>query len=354
MTLYKVADTTKKALIIVVAVLSIILVVRVIVGIIDGLSRTLITEFSVATRGFGDLPALTLSQVDGAENQIPAFSVETLSGKLPTTNTLFNVYRIVQPTKTLSSEEFSLNVATTFGFSSEPDKISAIEWEWEEGGKKLSFNVQNQHFLYSNQTITQLEDNELPTEPDALFEPLLEELGYEIPNGRTYRFEYIEEVSGKFVPTPNFQSSYVRISLVTSLNYNSSTSAETVSAYYQPSSIYVIISNQSDAGLLQVREMGYSLWAVDTENKQTYYGITAEDAYSRLEQGGGALAWAAYTRKAELPDIASISNVRITDVNVGYFCPEAYITYLQPVYLFYAAAGDGENRIDLLYYVPAL
>ena len=354
MTLYKVADTTKKILIGVVAVLAILLVVRIVVSIIDNLSRTLITEFSVATRGFGDLPDLTLKQIEGAESQNPSFSIETLSGKLPEVNTLFNVYRIVQPNKTLSSEAFAQNAAATLGFTTEPDKLSAIEWEWAEGTKRLTFNVQNQHFSYVNSATIPLEESEFPDDPSTLLSPLLEEIGYTLPEDATFRFEYVEELNGQFIPTPNFQAAFVRVSMVTTLNNNVDSPAEVASGAYHPSTVYVIIANQDNPSFPQVRAMGYSLWSVDTENKQTYYGISAEDAYTRLQDGGRALVFATYTRRAEVPSVSSASDVRITDVKIGYYCPEAYITYLQPVYLFYAASGEGESRIDLIYYVPAL
>lgn len=354
MKLYKVADTTKKILIGIVAILAILLVVRIVVSIVENLSRTLITDFSVATRGFGELPDLTLKQMDGSDSHSPSFSIETLSGKLPDISNLFVVYRIVQPNRTLSSETFAQNAAEQLEFSAFPDKLSAVEWEWAEGSKKLTFNIQSQHFKYTNLApdISE-EENELDY-PDKVLSPLIEQLGYDIPDKAAFRFDYVDEVDGKYIPTLNFQAQYVRVSMVTTLVNTGNVDAEVVSALYQPSPVYVIILNQSKAGFAQVREMSYSLWSADTENSQTYYGLTVHDAYNRLSAGGGALTSAVYLKHSGIPEPSSISTVRVTDVQIGYYSPSAYVTYLQPVYVFYCASGEGDNRVDLTYYVPAL
>lgn len=354
MTLYKVADTTKKILIVVVAIIAVLLVVRIVVSIVESLSNTLITEFSVETRGFGDLPSLTLSQIAGAEAAAPTFSIETLSGKLPDNGTLFNVYRITQPNRTLSSETFASSAAATLGFTVQPDKISAIEWEWRQNGKVLNFNIQNQHFTYTNSYFPTTVFEKTVEDPESVLADLLEGLDYSVPEDAEYTVEYLVRQGDDYIPTQNFLAPYVRISMITNLNYNSGSTGKVASATYLPSPVYVIVQNTDDVEYENVVEFGYSLWSVDQENKQTYSGDSVEEAYQRLQQGGGALVWAAHARQEYIPNVSALSSVRVTDVQIGYYSPSAYVTYLQPIYIFYAASGDQESRIDLVYYVPAL
>lgn len=354
MSLYKVAHTTKKALLVIVSILAVILVVRIVVSIVDSLSKTLITEFSIETRGFGDLPPLALSQIAGAESLQTTFQVETLSGKLPEYSELFNVYRIFQPNRTLASEAFAQNVAEVLEFETQPEKISALEWEWIQFGKNLSFNVQTKHFTYTNTMTSFKETSASLDNPERTFQSILQGLGYEFSSTPEFLVEYVEVLDGEYLPTQNFLSDFVRISLISNLEYSDTQTGLAVSETYFPSPVYVVIQNIEKASYQNIVELRYSLWEPDLENKQTYSGKSVEEAYERLQKGGGALVHASYSRKTEKPDLSIVDDVRITDVSVGYYSPQAYITYLQPIYVFYASHGDQDDRIDLVYYVPAL
>lgn len=354
MTLFKVATTTKKIIVGIVIVISLILVARIVIFITERVSETLILKATLETRGFGNLPALPLKQIEEAENVKQTFKIETTTGKLPSFPSILNVYRLKQRTVDLSSEAFAKEVASKFGFKKEPKKLSSIEWFWEEGGKRLEFNVQTRHFVYVNSRPIINEGHQPLKENSEILRRLCGELGYKLPDSSRYVFTYLRKEGEKWTTTIDKSADWLRIDVVTRLTYAGTNEGEVVSPTYFPSLVYATIPNDSEAELSNVAEMKFSLWDVETDTVQTYKAIDVNSAYLQLQKGEGVLVYVWSPFKNGYPDISNAKEVRITDVKVGYFLSSSNLLYAQPIYIFYGAYGEGEDRINFIYYVRAL
>lgn len=355
MSLIKVADVTKKILLVVLAILVILLVARIVVSISEKVSETLITRYSVQTRGFGDLPSLNLKQIEGADNHNPTFTIETLSGELPEINTLFNVYRIDQPEVELSSEVFAREVADDLEFIGEPQKFSRVDWAWAHLDKTIEIDIQTGHFIYKNASPQIDTNNSEPAEnPSGHLTSILSRLGYTLPDDTEFEIEYFNYTDNKYIHTPDTSAPWIRVSMYSTLDHSVDNPARISSPDYIPTTTYIIAPNIDSVPIESIAELAHYGWSPEDETMQTYNGITAEKAYEGLQEGNGALVYAVYPKKAGSPDVSQINNVRITEVIVGYYTSEANILYFQPIYIFYGASGEEDNRVDLVYYVSAI
>lgn len=354
MSLRQVADLTKRILLVVLAILVVLLIAKIVVSISERLTETLTTKFSLETHGFGDLPPLTLDTVNGADKHSPDYQLETLTGELPTISRLFNVYRLKQPTIDLSSETAANNLAENLEFTTKPRRLSSIDWSWAQLDKSLEVDIQTQHFIYKNSSPKMLTNEEPASNPKGYLSSFLSRLGYIIPAGAEYEVEYLNKVGKNFVKTDNTAADWIRVSMYYSLAYNGENTARVAAPLYIPTTTYVIAPNRTGVSFENVAELAYYHWEVETENVQTYYTLTVEDAYNKLVEGAGALVYAEYTEKKGTPDVSTINTVWISDIKPGYYTSKANLLYQQPIYIFYGFAGEGQDKIDLVYYIPAI
>uniref|UniRef100_A0A7C5YXT9 Uncharacterized protein n=1 Tax=candidate division CPR3 bacterium TaxID=2268181 RepID=A0A7C5YXT9_UNCC3 len=355
-TLYNVASTTKKILAVLSIGLLVFLVIKFVFLITDKLTNRLILRYSQETRGFGNLPSLYFQQMEGAAEIKPKFRIETRTGKLPSFPQVFNVYRLKQNEIDLSSEMFAKDVAKKFGFTGDPQKLSATVWLWEESEKTLEFNLQTKHFSYKNRNAKTIEKKEdtYVNENSYLLDRFLKEIGYNIPNSMTYTVTYQRKNGDKWEDVIENTAEWVRIDANIFLYYAQGAQGQIVSPTYRPSLVYVIVQNSSNSTIDNIAEMEYYMWSVEENTVQTYNAIPIFTAYEQLQKGMGVLVNAKYTAKNGVPNLSDIEEVRITDVKVGYFLSKSNLLYAQPIYIFYGVYGEGNNRCELIYYTNAI
>lgn len=354
MSLIKVADVTKKILLVVTAIIVLLLLAKIIVSISERLTETLITHESLETRGFGNLPPLTMKQIKGAEEHSPEIELETLTGELPKISNLFNVYRIRQPELTLSSEAQARDLADSLEFVTQPKELSSVDWIWEELNKSLEVDIQTQHFTYKNSSPTIPENAEPNQNPERVLEKLLSSLNYAVPEDAEFDVEYLVKRGDEYITTNDESAPWIRVSMYYSLVYSGENEGRAASTYYLPGNTHAVFPNVNGVSLENSAEISYYYWEVEPDTMQTYEGISVDEAYTQVSEGQGALVYGVYPEKAQTIDPAGIQKVWITDVKAGYYTSKANLLYLQPIYIFYGTAGEGENRIELVYFVPAL
>ncbi len=288
---------------------------------------------------FGSLPHPNFPRVAVSSSNY-SYSLDTQTGGLPKVGVdsgfekIIKVYFITKSFASLLSADRSQTLAEKFGIFSAPQILSETKYQFNSDKKTLLVDLDTGNFSYSKEaTISATkaldDDNKLVSD----FERFLNLIGYmkdDLKTGRT-KVILLKNDGGKLSPT-SLRSEAVGalISLwpapvdkksIFTPDFNKALVNATVLTSAQNLEDYLFID--------------YIYYPIDTTTFGTYPTKTADEAFNDLKNGLGVVV------VEPLKPQVSISSVYL-----GYFLPEVYSPYLQPIFVF-----EGPNFVA---YVPAV
>ncbi len=256
-----------------------------------------------------------------------SYSLDTITGGLPKVGAdpgfekMIKVYFVTQTFATLLSPDRSEDLAEKFGISLPPNILSETKYQFKNQNKTLTVNLDNGNFSYINgaspsAAISPDDDKKIVSD----FQQVLSSLGVlkedlRIGRSKVILLKEAQTVQVSLWPAP------VDKRLIFTADFNKSL-------------VNAAISGNANS-LDNYLNLYFTYYPIDTSTFATYPLKTAEAAFDDLKNGKGAVVIE--------PDKPQVS---ITSISLGYFLPENYSPYLQPIYVF-----EGPNFVA---YVPAI
>lgn len=283
------------------------------------------------------LPDLPKSNVSAANF---TYSLDTATGSLPKIGVdsgfekIIKVYFVTQTFATFLSPDRSQALAEKFGFTSLPEILSETKYRFRNQSKSLTIDLDNGNFSYTKEVPVSTKIN--PDDDAKLvsdFKQILSFLGVfkDDLNDARFKVTLLKTEGGKLIPTAlRSETEAIQISLwAASIDKKSIFTAD-----FNKSLINATIINKADQ-LDNYLSLNFTYYPIDTTTFATYPTKKAETAFEDLKAGKGTII--------VNPDKSQIS---VTSVYLGYFLPENYSPYLQPIFIF-----EGPNFVA---YVSAI
>ena len=292
---------------------------------------------------FGQLPALDFP-ISVVPSSNFSYSLDTVTGNLPRLDQdpgfkkIIKVYFINKPVATLLSPDRSVEFAGKFSITTPPQILSETLYRFFQDGKTLTVELDTQNFKFANTQVSP--SNEiLPSDNNLTqgFKSFLSGVGasnLNLDEGST-KVTLLKEEEGQLVPTgARSEARYAHVSL-----WPKAIDGKLIySPKYNVSLITALISGSSNT-IENYLSIEYTYWQIDQTTAATYPAKSLDLAFDELKSGSGTII-------AE-PGTAQVS---ITSVSSGYFLPEKYTPFLQPIYIFegpefvaYVGAIDTSN-----------
>ncbi|HSD98460.1 MAG TPA: hypothetical protein VLB73_02040 [Patescibacteria group bacterium] len=284
------------------------------------------------TVAFGKLPVLSFPK--NFDNKTYSYTINTLSGSLPTLPDRITVYKLQQPAPNLLGLDKAKSIAAEAGFTDQPTPISDTEYRWlasDPFPSMLTMDIQSFDFTYTS------DYRNNPTVVQALH----------VPDGTTAQ-TVSKAFFAKIIPLPDsIDDSKTKTTLFaispSGLSPASSLStAQIIRVDYFPKSIdnipvytanpdkslfYTLVAS-GDTDFPQVVEAQY-YHKDPTKNTATYPILSVQQAYADLQQGKGYVA----------ANPTGDTSITITDVSLGYYVDATSQQYLWPIIVFQGDKG---------------
>lgn len=291
------------------------------------------------TMTWGKLPPLEFPE--SKYTQKFSYTINTVSGNLPTLPLHATVYLFATPEASLQSLNNAINVAAQIGFDQEPIRISESIYQWynpQPPAQKMQYDIVSKNFTFTSDFLTDpdiLSGNNLPDDITAqqVAENFLIDMDA-FPNDFAATKSAITLFAiqdGTLVPTTSLSNTHIiRIDFF----QKDRDEIPIYYAEYPKSPIYVFVGGGGFEGT--VVEAMYTHNTL-TDVSSTYPIYTSEEAFSMLKKGKGYIA----TYKG------NATNILIQNAKLGYYISPMSKTYLMPIIVF-----EGNN--DFVAFVSAL
>lgn len=281
---------------------------------------------------FGKVPAPNFPQ--SSINQKLTYSIDTVSGFLPTFSDQIKVYTIFKPKPDLIALKKVEEKVRSGGFTNGPFKVTDTIYDWTTSGNDLQKNIRvnldtfdfqvKSNFLTDSNVITA---NNLPDQIESISvaKNFLERMGYLSDNLDIVNTEVNMFSINNGSLTPATSLSNAQIMQVNFFQNN----IDDLPIYYQKpdeSNINVLVSAGNSSG--QVVSANYFNQTVTDENS-TYPLKTIDQAFDDLKNGK------AYLASYDGQDI----DIKIKDVFLAYYMESTPQTYLTPIFIFKGSNG---------------
>lgn len=276
---------------------------------------------------FGVLPLPDFPKTSVSSSNF-SYSLDTTTGGLPRVGVdpgfekLVRVYFVIKSYATFLSADKSQALAEKFDIKLAPKVLTETTYEFQQDNKTLLVDLDSGNFRYSKEASASSQES--PDTDEKLisdFKRILESLGVlkkELKNGRTK----ITRLSGdkKLALISIWPEDLDKKPILTSNVNRSQVNAEV---------------SESAASLENYLLLAFSFYQIDNSTFATYPIKSAEDAFEDLRIGKGVIIV-----EPQNPQVS------ITSVSLGYFLPENYSPYIQPIFVF-----EGPQFVA---YVPAV
>ncbi len=290
------------------------------------------------TVSFGKLPPIYFPE---SINKKFTYSVDTLSGELPTLPDRTKVYEMEKPGPDILAVQRAIEKVSSVGFTSKPEQLSDIQYRWTSLGppaKSLVLNVNMASFTLYSSYLTDpfvLSGASLGNEEDAVntaktFLNALNLYPEDIDDDKTKieLFSINNEVLGpaeslsraKLISVSFFQKDKDEIKMVYPGGKNSTMNL-------------VIGSGDRESLVVNAR----FFYQKATDKSATYPIKTSQEAFEELKNGKGRIV----SQKGDS------LNIVIKNVYLGYYSEGKQQDYLMPVIVF-----EGTN--DFIAYISAV
>lgn len=291
-----------------------------------------------AEKKFGLLPEITFPEENSQEY---SYSIETISGFLPTFQPTISVYKLKQNEPTITALPDARIKAASAGFTDNETAISSSEYEWTNPGlgTSLLYGIYSANFevkpnfsdsltLFPTDTLT----NDDITRTITSFTTSL--------GANTEDIDFEKSKLSYFTKTPDGISSVNNASLATLTKVNLFQKPVNEVPIYYPSpneSILYFTLGLTGGPQPVVLEASYNHFTPNLTESSTYDLKTAQEAYDDLKKGKGFVVAPTESK-----------SVGITDIQIGYYLDNSQQQeYLQPIIVF-----SGTN--DFKAYVSAV
>ena len=288
---------------------------------------------------FGSLPIPNFPEVTVSSSNY-SYSLDTQTGGLPKVGVdlgfekIIKVYFITKSFASLLSADISQTLAEKFGIFSVPQILSETQYQFNSDSKSMLVDLDTGNFSYTREATifaTKALDNDNKLVSD--FERFLNIIGYlkeDLKTGRT-KVILLKNDGGALSPTTlRSEAIGALISLWPSpIDKKSIFTPDFNKALVNAT----VLSSAQD--LEDYLSIDFTYYPIDNTTFGTYPTKGAEEAFADLKNGLGVVV------VEPLKPQVSISSVYL-----GYFLPEVYSPYLQPIFVF-----EGPNFVA---YVPAV
>lgn len=271
-----------------------------------------------ADTNFGLLPVpdFPISNVSSSNF---TYSLDTTTGLLPKIGQnpdfppIIKVYFITKPYATLLSGEKSAALAEKFAITTAPQISSDTEYTFVQDQKTLSLDLDSGNFIYTNNKSSPAETI-IDSEEQLIegFKQTLNSLGL---------FKQDFEGGRKEV---RFLKNATQIAEI-SLWMNDLDGKPIITPYFNKSLVNALVF-KSASNIENYLSLEFTYWPIDASIFATYPLKDPQIAFDDLRSGKGVVI------------IEPLKpQVSITSISLGYFLPQKYNPYLQPVYIFEGA-----------------
>lgn len=269
---------------------------------------------------FGVLPYPNFPK-SGVSSSNFSYSLDTVTGGLPKIgqdsgfDKLSKVYFVIKPYATFLSPDKSQALAEKFNITNPPDVVSETIYRFKQDSKTLTVDLDSGNFAYINEASPSafentLNENQLVND----FKNTLSRIGVlkdELRDGRSKVIGaqislWPKDLDNKSIFTPALLKSHVWARV-----------------------------GKSAANIEDYLSLDFTYFQIDTSTFATYPTKLTEEAFNDLKNGKGTVLV-----EPEKPQVS------ITSVSLGYFLPDTYNPYIQPIYIF-----EGPSFVS---YVPAI
>lgn len=277
---------------------------------------------------------LSLPALPKNSNVTPyTYSINTLTGKLPSLPDRITVYKLQQPKSSLLNLNKAKTIAGGAGFFDDPIALSEINYRWVKNDPIpgiLTMDIQSFDFTYATSYLTDatvLTAAYLPGQMEAqtaskqFFDALLP-LPTSIDPAKT-KITFFAIKDGQLTPaTSQSTAQIIRIDYFPQ-------NLDNLPIYTQNpdrSLLHALVAS-TDTTVPQVVEA--SFYHKNVGDKATYPIISAEVAYDMLKKGEGFIA----------ANPSGSTTVTITNVSLGYYVDVTPQAYLLPIIVFQGDQG---------------
>ncbi|MDO8577160.1 MAG: hypothetical protein Q7R82_02335 [Candidatus Daviesbacteria bacterium] len=261
---------------------------------------------------FGLLPALDFPKSSVSTSNF-SYSLNTITGGLPKVGTdpgfekNIKVYFLTKTFATLLSPDRSQALAEKFKVNSAPIILSETKYQFKDKDKSLLIDLDTGNFSYTKEAtvsgkVTSDDSSKLTADLKQML-ATLGSLNSDLQNGRNKVTNLKTTVLISLWPTA------IDKKPIFTADFNKSLVNATVFGE----------ASQLDNYL----SLNFTYYPIDTSTFATYPLKGAEQAFDDLKNGKGVVVVE--------PDKPEVS---ITSVYLGYYLPESYSPYLQPIYIF--------------------
>ncbi|MDO8573232.1 MAG: hypothetical protein Q7R77_00595 [Candidatus Daviesbacteria bacterium] len=268
---------------------------------------------------FGQLPPPDFPKGNVSSSNF-SYSLDTTTGGLPKIGVdagfekIIKVYFVNQTFATLLSPDKSQALAEKFNIVLLPEILSETKYKFNDRNKSLLVDLDTGNFSYSNgATISGQQTLDDDSKLVSDFKQILSSLGISK--------EDIEKSRNKVIRSENKTA---QISLWPAPFDNKSI----FSPDFEKSLINATVVGSADE-LDNYLSLNFTYYQIDTSTFATYLLKTPQVAFDDLKLGKGII-----TVEPKNP------RVSISSVSLGYYLPENYSPYLQPIYIF-----EGQNFV---------
>lgn len=272
---------------------------------------------------WGKLPQISFPQ--SQYNQQFSYSINTLSGSLPSFPDRMIVNLIATPTASLQSLNNAKHLVQAVGFDGDEVRISESVYQWLNPNppeQKMQYDIISKNFmLTSNYLLDEdiIKLNQLPDEQDSQrqaedFLTQLQAFPSDIQATKS-AITFFAVQDGSLAKTTSFSNAQIiRVDFF----------QQDVNSYpiyypqYPYSPLYVLIGGTGD-----IVEATYNHNSI-TDTSGTYPIYSATEALEQLKKGQGYIAY--YE--------GSSDKILIQNVRLGYYLDDHQLTYLMPIYIF--------------------
>ncbi len=288
---------------------------------------------------FGLLPQPQFPSSNASSSNF-TYSLDTATGNTPTLGQddnfpkLIKVYFISQPYTSLLSSERIKKIASEFGLTTEPTISADVEYNFEDGAKKLKINLDSGNFVYANDASISAsekldEDQQLLTG----FQRILTNLDFFKPELTEGKKQIILLKEDGFDLIPTQARSEAKGALISLWPANIGSFALVTPKFNQALINAVLMYSAND--LANYQSIDYTHWAIDQNEFGTYELKEPAVAFDELKSGKGTIIIE--------PNKPQVS---INSVQIAYYLSSTYSPYLLPIYVF-----EGPQFVA---YLPAL
>jgi hypothetical protein len=289
------------------------------------------TPIAPPTVTFGKIPDITFPK--NTSTLQFSYSINTLTGFLPTFSDRVTIYKLQQPTPNLLSYTKYQNMLNNLGFTTKPNQISDVTYSWQSNtpiNKTITVNTLNSDFTYTTTYLSDssyFADSNIPNKQTATqgaldFLTSLNLLPKDLDSTKTLSSLYTISSTGQLTPATNIASAQYAIVDFFQNDINK------MHIFYPnaPHNNSMQVSLGALTGQLMVTDAKFMHRNILSDFSATYPIISSQEAFNDLKTGKAYIA--GYD--------GSDNNISIKDVQLGYFLGDPNQQYLMPVIVFIA------------------